>query len=206
MDAPRTVQAVFLSSANLITNGDFSNGTTGWTPSAWSPDGGAAGAPSVQDGVFTFAVTNGGTDTWNVQVFQTAVPFVKGNSYTVSFDASASQARSIKVYANQGALDKTQNLGTTSAKYTFTFVSDSTESGKLSFDIGGPGSAGTTVMLDNVSIMTGPTSIDPSGKAGKSPWVRSGKPTVGRDGNRVIMQGPEGSSPRDLTGRTAITR
>lgn len=205
LDVPRTVQAVFLSSANLITNGDFSNGTTGWTPSAWSPDGGAAGTPSVLDGVFTFAVTNGGTDTWNVQIFQTNVPFVKGGSYTVSFDASASQARSIKVYANQGALDKTQSLGTASAKYTFTFVSDSTESGKLSFDIGGPGSAGTTVRLDNVSITTGPSSID-RGKPGNSRLIQSGRPALGRNGNRLVLRGSEGSDLRDLTGRKAITR
>jgi Glycoside hydrolase family 44/Carbohydrate binding domain/Divergent InlB B-repeat domain len=152
MDAPHTVQAVFLSAANLITNGDFANGTTGWTPSAWSPDGAAAGTPTVKDGVFTFDVTNGGTDNWNVQIFQTAVPFVKGTTYTLSFDASVTKARAIKVYANLGAIDKAVSLGTTTNTYTYTFVSDSTESGKLSFDIGGPTAAGTSVQLDNVSI------------------------------------------------------
>jgi mannan endo-1,4-beta-mannosidase len=152
MDAPRTVQAIFLSAANLITNGDFSNSTTGWTPSAWSQDGAAAGTPTVQNGVFSFAVTNGGSDTWNVQIFQTSVPFVKGTTYTLSFDASASMARNIKVYANQGAIDKSVALGTASATYNYNFVSDTTESGKLSFDLGGAGAGGITVNLDNVSI------------------------------------------------------
>lgn len=114
MDAPRTVQAVFLSASNLIVNGDFANGTTGWTPSAWSQDGAAAGTPSVKDGVFHFAVTNGGPDNWNVQIFQTSVPFLKGTTYTLSFDASASQARSINVYANLGAFDKPVSLALTS--------------------------------------------------------------------------------------------
>ena len=152
MDAPRTVQATFLSSANLIVNGDFAGGTSGWTPSAWSQDGAAAGTPTVTGGVLSYAVTNGATETWNVQLFQTAVPFVKGVTYTLSFDASASKARSIQVYANQGALSKAVVLGTVNKTFSYTFVSDSTESGKVSFDLGGTGTSGTTVMLDNVSL------------------------------------------------------
>lgn len=207
MDGPRTIQAVFLSAANLIINGDFSNGTTGWTPSAWSPDGGAAGTPSVQDGTFAFAVTNGGPDTWNVQIFQTAVPFVKGVSYTLSFDASASQARTIKVYANLGAIDKTVSLGTASAKYTYTFLSDSTESGKLSFDIGGPDAVGITVKLDNVSILSGPaSSISPFGLDRKSNLMHSGRPILVKEGNRLVLKGTGKFKTRDLTGRNVTNR
>jgi Glycoside hydrolase family 44/Carbohydrate binding domain/Divergent InlB B-repeat domain len=198
MDAPRTVQAIFLSAANLITNGDFSNNTTGWTPSAWSPDGAAAGTPSVQNGVFSFAVTHGGTDTWNVQIFQTAVPFVKGTTYTLSFEASASLARNIKVYANLGAIDKSVALTTTSTKYTYTFVSDSTESGKLSFDIGGPGAAGSTVTLDNVSISTATSAVLPRTRFTATPMVQIG--------NRLQLQGPGDLVVRDLSGRILVSR
>ena len=198
MDAPRTVQAVFLSTANLIVNGDFSNGTTGWTPSAWSPDGAAAGTPSVQGGVFSYAVTNGGTDTWNVQIFQTAVPFVKGTTYTLSFDASASKARDIKVYANQGSFDKSVSLGTTSATCTYTFVSDSTESGKLSFDIGGAGSNGTTVTLDNVSIKAAGASSVTAATLRKAFLAQVGNRLVARGEGRLVL--------RDLAGRTVLSR
>jgi hypothetical protein len=199
MDAPRTVQAVFLSAANLISNGDFANGTTGWTPSAWSPDGAAAGTPSVQNGVFSYAVANGGPDPWNVQIFQTAVPFVKGTSYILSFDASASQARSIKVYANLGAIDKTVSLGTASTTYTYAFTSDSTESGKLSFDIGGAAAAGTTVLLDNVSILAAGTAISPFGKSGKP--NRAGRSFIAQDGNRLLLHGAGEPDFHDLAGR-----
>jgi len=198
MDAPHTVQAVFLSTSNLIINGDFSNGTTGWTPSAWSPDGAAAGTPSVQDGRFSFAVTNGGPDTWDVQIFQTGVPFVKGTSYTLSFNASASKARDIIVYANLGAFNKTISLGATNTTYTYTFVSDSTESGKLSFDIGGPGGAGTTVQLDNVSIMAAISAIAPAGKAGK--------PALMQVGNRLLWHGAGKLVVRDLSGGVILSR
>ncbi len=152
MDAPRTVQATFLSSVNLITNGDFAAGVSGWTPSAWSEDGAAKGTATATDGSLTYVVTNGATETWNVQLFQTAVPFVKGVSYTLTFDAWANTARTIKAYANLGAVNEVVSLGTTSKRYTYTFVSDSTESGKLSFDIGGAGTTGTTIHMDNVSI------------------------------------------------------
>jgi len=198
MDAPHTVQAVFLSAANLIANGDFSNGTTGWTPSAWSEDGTAAGTPTVKDGVFTFAVTNGGPDNWNVQIFQTAVPFVKGTTYTLSFDASASKARSINVYANLGAVDKPVSLGTETKTYTYTFVSDSTQSGKLSFDIGGATAAGTTVTLDNVSILAASTAIAPVGRVGKS--------VLAQVGNRLVAQGAGELVVRDLTGRQILSQ
>jgi len=176
MDAPRTVQATFLSAANLIVNGDFSNGTSGWTPSAWSPDGAAKGTASAADGALTYVVTNGATATWNVQIFQTAVPFVKGVTYTLAFDASASAARTMQVYANVGAVNEVVSLGTTTRTYTYTFVSDSTESGKLSFDIGGPGTTGTTIHLDNVSIKA---SVPGTGVASRN--VRKGS---------MVQQGP----------------
>jgi hypothetical protein len=198
MDAPRTVQAVFLSSANLIANGDFTNGTTGWTPSAWSQDGSATGTPSVKDGMLNFVVTNGASETWNVQIFQTAVPFVKGTSYTLSFDASADKARSIKVYANQGAIDKSVSLGTTSTTYMYKFVSDSTESGKLSFDLGGAGTNGSTVTLDNVSIkVTASTSI-----AAGTPRNAS----LAQVGNCLLVRGQGELVLRDLAGRQILSR
>lgn len=152
MDAPITVQATFLSAANLVVNGDFASGVSGWTPSAWSPDGQAEGTAKVEDGSLVYQVVDGGTETWNVQIFQTSVPFVKGLTYTLSFEASASTPREIQVYANQGAFSKPVALGTTTKTYSYVFVSDSTESGKVSFDIGGAATGGTSVTLDNVSI------------------------------------------------------
>jgi len=199
MDAPHTVQAIFLSAANLIVNGDFSNGTAAWTPSAWSADGTAAGTPSVQNGVFSYAVTNGATDTWDVQIFQTGVPFVKGVTYDLSFDASASRARGIQVYANEGAFDKAVNLDTASSTFTYTFVSDSTESGKLSFDIGGPGTSGTTVRLHNVSITSAVSAaIAPAARVRKSALVQAG--------DRLLSQGTGELVVCDLNGRTVLSR
>lgn len=206
MDAPRTVQAVFLSASNLIINGDFSNSTAGWTPSAWSQDGAAAGTPSVQNGVFTYAVTNGGPDTWNVQIFQTGVPYVKGTTYTLSFDASASAARNIKVYANLGAIDKSVALTATSTKYTYTFTSDSTESGKLSFDIGGPSAAGTTVQLDNVSITSSTSAIASFRRVSKSNVLTSTMQNRVKGGHGLLLQGVGELKLHDVKGRNVTER
>jgi hypothetical protein len=199
MDAPHTVQAVFLSASNLITNGDFSNSTTGWTPSAWSQDGSAAGTPSVQNGAFSFVVANGGPDPWNVQIFQTSVPFVKGTTYTLSFDASASAARNIKVYANLGAFDKSVALGTASATYSYTFVSDSTESGKLSFDIGGAGTNGTTFNLDNVSIKAGVTGIGTASRSAPHPGLV-------QQGRQLFLTGEGTLVLYDVQGKAVLRR
>lgn len=199
MDAPRTVQATFLSAANLIVNGDFANGVSGWTPSAWSPDGSAAGKSSVVGGALSYQVTNGATETWNVQLFQTGVPFVKGLTYTLTFDASASAARDIQVYANQGAFSKAVALGTASKTYTYTFVSDSTESGKLSFDIGGPAATGTTVVLDNVSIKA---SVSGSGIVGR----RLEKRELFQQGNELVLNRSGVLVLTDANGRVVLRR
>lgn len=199
MDAPRTVQATFLSAANLIVNGDFSDGTSGWTPSAWSPDGAAKGTASATGGSLSYLVTNGATETWNVQIFQTGVPFVKGVTYTLSFDASANVARSMQTYANQGAVNEVVSLGTTTKRYTFTFVSDSTESGKLSFDIGGTGTTGTTVFLDNVSIKASPTG---TGTASRTVYTGA----MLQQGRQLVLDGSGELVVVDAQGREVLRR
>lgn len=79
-------------------------------------------------------------------------------------------------------------------------VSDSTESGKLSFDIGGPGTGGTTVALDDVSIKAGATAIAPA--AGK---VRKSAP-LAQVGNRLVLHGEGEVALRDLTGRALLSK
>jgi hypothetical protein len=199
MDAAHSIKATFLSASNLIVNGDFSNGTTGWTPSAWSEDGAAQGTATVTGGALSYVVTNGATDTWNVQLFQTAVPFIKGATYTLSFDASASAARSIQVYANQGAFSKAVTLGTTLTHYTYTFVSDSTESGKISFDIGGPGTNGTTVNLDNVSIKAAASGARIAYRGAKQGGLI-------QQGRQLLLTGDGSFVIRDAQGKIVLQR
>jgi hypothetical protein len=154
MNGDKTLQARFSSAAEMIPNGDFSNDVANWTVSTWSPDGSAQGQASVVNGALKYIIQNGGTDAWNVQIFQNSVPYIKGTTYTLSFTAWAEASRTLNVYAAKGALDKKVNLSTTQSTFTFTFTADSTDAaGRLSFDFGGNGAAGAGVAyLDDVSM------------------------------------------------------
>ncbi|HMA65434.1 MAG: glycoside hydrolase family 44 protein [Fibrobacterota bacterium] len=156
MNSNKTVQAQFSSSLELIPNGNFSNGTANWSLNTWSEDGSSKGTASVVDGVLTYVIQNGGPETWNIQIFQNTLSYVKGKKYTLSFDAWALEEHGLNVYAAKGALSKTITLGTTkpAASYTYTFTADSSDAaGRLSFDMGGKGAASAgTVYLDNVSL------------------------------------------------------
>lgn len=201
MDSARTIRAVFTSSANIVQNGDFSNGTANWTPSAWSPDGAAKGSASVKNGVLEYLIVNGATETWNAQVFQTGVPFVKGVRYELAFDAWADAPRAIQTYANSGALNETVALGTASKPFKYTFVAGTTESGKISFDLGGPGTNGSTVYLDNVSIKAISTSIaiqPAAGSARRGALLQIGAQLVARGEGEFVL--------RDIQGRLLARR
>jgi hypothetical protein len=154
MNKNRTVQAQFSSSAELIPNGDFSNGTASWSLNTWSADGSSKGTATVVNGVLTYVIENGGTETWNIQIYQNTVPYVKGKKYTLTLDAWALAAHDLSIYAAKGALDKKITLGTTKTSYSYSFTADSTDAaGRLSFDMGGKGSASAgTVYLDNISL------------------------------------------------------
>ena len=71
----------------LVTNGDFSNGITGWTFGAWE---GAAGTSAVENGELVIAMTAAGTEGWNAQLNTIGLDISKGKSYLVSFKARAS--------------------------------------------------------------------------------------------------------------------
>ncbi len=156
MNSNKSVQAQFSSSQELIPNGDFSNGTANWSLNTWSEDGSSKGTASVVDGVLTYVIQNGGPETWNTQIFQNTLSYVKGKKYTLSFDAWALVEHELNIYAAKGALSKTITLGTSKpvTSYSYTFTVDSSDAaGRLSFDMGGKGagSAGT-VYLDNISL------------------------------------------------------
>jgi uncharacterized repeat protein (TIGR02543 family) len=156
MNKDRTVQAQFSSNAELVPNGDFSNGTASWSLNTWSADGSSKGTATVVNGVLTYVIENGGPETWNIQIYQNTVPYVKGKKYILTFDAWALAAHDLNVYAAKGALDKKITLGTTkpASSYSYTFTADSTDAaGRLSFDMGGKGAASAgTVYLDNISL------------------------------------------------------
>ncbi|MBN1129017.1 MAG: carbohydrate binding domain-containing protein [Chitinispirillaceae bacterium] len=207
MNGNKNIEARFTSTAEMIPNGDFSNDIANWSVSTWSADGSSKGSATVVNGVLTYTIENGGPETWNIQIFQNTVPYLKDVTYTLSFEAWAAAPRSLNVYAANGALAKTIALTTAKASYTYTFTADSTAAaGRLSFDFGGNGAAGAGIAyLDNVSMKA--QSINPirapavSRRAGGSELLIY----IGR-GAPAILHAPAGSGPMTLTLRTLSGR
>ncbi|HYJ09952.1 MAG TPA: carbohydrate binding domain-containing protein, partial [Polyangiaceae bacterium] len=116
---------------NLLTNCDFSDGTTGWPDSVFLSNGTvtATGTQSVVDGRLEVYITNGGVDPWQVQPRQEGLALVAGEEYVVKFNAMASVARTMELsitqdggayasYSNQPPF----NLTTEMQLFTFEFT------------------------------------------------------------------------------------
>lgn len=139
-----------LPTENLLTNGDFSAGQNGW----WT-----AGAVKVDvsGGELCAAITNGGTNPWDVIVGQNGAPITAGQTYTITFDARASTNAKLNVRVQQEAspytayFSKDVSLTTEMRSYQYTFVSSHTDpAASFQFQIGGQGTP--TICVDNVVL------------------------------------------------------
>lgn len=121
-----------LASDNRLANGDFSDGTTGWTFYRADWEGGSAGSFAVEDGV---AVVNHGYhsgEPWHFQLYQGGIQYDAG-TYVVSFDAWSDVERDIMVLLSGlgGDKEETKNYPTLSCeKKSFKFMLKDLESAK----------------------------------------------------------------------------
>ncbi len=158
------IKALFMSSQELVVNGTFENGKTGWTFSTWSQDNSAKGNAVVESGVLKYSVENGGPETWNVQFFQRNLPLVQGTQYTLCFDAWSSDNDSANIFIGNnggyGGVPRNIKLTPTkqSFKIDFTMDSASDPSARLSFDLGGLNRQGI-YFFDNISLKARNSSI-----------------------------------------------
>lgn len=114
--------------AELVTNGDFSSGSTGWTLGAgWSIVGGAA--------------SNDGSGAG--QLRQTGLTYVAGKTYKITFAATVA-ASAVNVVM------ETTNIGvvSSSGSYTFYFTANANAFNRIYFQPNG-GYIGT---IDNISV------------------------------------------------------
>lgn len=125
---------------NLVTNGEFDNGTTGWTLQLNNSTVGTmtqstTGAMSGTNSLRICPTTAGNAD-WNVQVSQT-VGIVIGKTYEISYMAKAEGARTITTAIQQAAspyktyLAEQISLTTANEPFTHTFTSDTTDATAL---------------------------------------------------------------------------
>ena len=91
---------------NLIQNGDFAQGKTGWSDYFHTQDGTAVaeGEATFTDGKARYEITNAGTANWNVQLKQEGLTMEKGASYKVNFKIASTVDRTVE-FAFQDAGD-----------------------------------------------------------------------------------------------------
>jgi len=185
--------------ANLLTNDDFAitesmSDGTGWEFLTADDGVGSAQVVSVDDNnALKIATENAGKVDYSIQIVQGPIALKQGNTYKVSFDAWADEARKMKAlisapdfnYARYWG-DQTVNLTTTKQTYSFEF--DMTEEGdansRFEMTFGNMGST-STVYIDNVKVE----------KIGSFEVVEDAK-SVLPDGNYVYNSGFDTGSDR----------
>ncbi|GIF50586.1 non-processive endocellulase [Asanoa ferruginea] len=137
-----------------IENGDFGDGTAGWYSYGTT-------STAVEDGRLCSVVPGGLANPWDAGVGQNDVPLIAGSAYTLSFDAEADPASTVRVAVQLGADPFTgyfsRDLALTAAgdHYEFTFTApDDTPVAQVAFQVGA-NPAGYRFCLDNVSLRGG---------------------------------------------------
>ena len=170
--------------ANMITNGDFSNGETGWKMFVFEA---VSASGSVQNGEYVVSIPNGGSEVWQVQLMQENLTIENGKIYEICFDAYASSPRTINAVVTLNADPWTwyggsQNLELTTLKqtfrYTFTMNAPTDPSARLLFEMGG---ASVDVAFDNISLIE--KDLDDTKKRYMAMEIPSGTPAPIIDGN-----------------------
>jgi len=140
--------------AELIRNGDFSQGQEGWT---WSLKG-ALAEWTVSNGVSAVAIADGGTTFDAVQLRQTGISLSQGRRYALAFDLWGDGTRVVEIEVKQ-----TQPPYANYSRIGYTAVSPQKKHHSLEFTMTAPtdtdaqlvvnaGLSPVDVYLDNVSL------------------------------------------------------
>jgi len=184
IDANKSIIANFIPAntdptVNLVKDGDFPGSSL---PSSWelnqgSSYGNSVANSSVASNKVTINVTTKGSNPWEPQLVQNGIVLVQGMSYVLSFEASASPARTIGVLIQMAGGDYTTYfqdsavaLTPTSKKfeYEFTMEAPSDENGRFGFNLGqttGP------VTISNVELHYASATETPSSSSGSGSGV-----------------------------------
>ncbi|WP_339243446.1 carbohydrate binding domain-containing protein [Paenibacillus sp. FSL F4-0243] len=167
------LQTILANDNNLVINGSFGSGKTGW--STWSGEGGVS-AFEVKDGVAEILITSAGWEAWHTQFYQEGIPLEGGKTYEVSFKAKSTVPRQIILeYSNTSAASAQAKFDITAdwATYGAQFTVSNSNPLKLNYLIGK--SLGTdptanstphTISFDDIvvrEVQGGPPVNPPSG-------------------------------------------
>lgn len=152
-----SITARFARPGEMVSNGSFDEGMTGWY--SWTdPNSSVESDGKVVDGSYTVTVSAPGSNDWQAQIGHGDIPMVEGKRYRVTFDASADQPTvlSAAVRMNRDPYttywSTTLDLTTTPQTYAFEFTmaeADDPDS-RVEFDFG---LSSGTITIDNVSMV-----------------------------------------------------
>ncbi|WUV78030.1 glycoside hydrolase family 9 protein [Streptomyces sp. NBC_01477] len=138
-----------------IVNGDFSNGGT--APWWWTANNPA----SVVDGRLCADIPGDTANPWDAIIGQSDLPLIAGESYTLSYTATASVPVTITTNVQMAVdpytteLSEHDQIGDTSAPITHTFTARAdNDAAQLAFQVGGSSHA-FTLCLDDISLRGG---------------------------------------------------
>ncbi|MCD1259685.1 carbohydrate binding domain-containing protein [Paenibacillus athensensis] len=155
--------------SNMLENGDFNAGITGWT--YYSADGGQL-AIAHDNGALKIDVGSVGGNSWDRQVYLGGISYTQGHRYTLTFKARATTPRKMNIsvgwsdpqtYAWTGYGSQIVDVGTSDQIYTFTFddTVDTTAIGRVSLELGnisGGNAGNVSVWIDDIRLVNdGPT-------------------------------------------------
>jgi len=150
------VNFTIIPGANMVKNGDFSDGKEEWT---WEVTGPAMADWLIESEVSHFEIASGGTQLSDIQLRQGRMQLVQGKEYIFEFDAwSAIQPRQIEAKVGQSESPWTDysQIGLTQItpnqehySYTFTMEDPSDFNAQVEFNLG---VYTRDVYLDNISL------------------------------------------------------
>jgi cyclomaltodextrinase len=144
---------------NLLQNGDFTNGTSGWTLWYHDVQDGSEPVMNVENGELRIDISDPGPDQWSIGLGQTGFKIETGNVYTFSFKAHADSARIVTSVIQLGydpwtaySAGNSSDLTSASADFSYTFfmVHPTDNNADLEFFIGGQGAG--TVYIDDIVL------------------------------------------------------
>ena len=186
-----TISAVFKQAGELVRNGTFDNGTTGWSLGQGEGYGNSVAAADVADGRCQVSITEGGEEEWHVQVIQAGMQLVAQNEYVFSFDAAAEEQRSMFVAVGEADgeytkfFEKTIDLTDQIQSFSFRFTpSASSDNVRVEFNIG---NFTIGVSLDNVSLKS---ADDAPVRYAVTNKVQAGAITIHRVKDALLVRAP----------------
>lgn len=142
-------------SRDSVFNGDFEQGSLGWTFNVWG--GEAEGA--VNSGEYKIEISTAAEQNSAIQLIQNGIILEQGKFYQVKFDAYASGNGSLEANVEQDVSPWTSYLSSPSSfplstsKTTYSYIfgmTNATDSNsRLAFNVG---TSATSLFLDNISI------------------------------------------------------